>query len=269
MSLKYKPVGQRAAIVFAGPAVNFIFAIVVFTVLFMSFGQQVLDPVVGSVVENSAAAAAGLRPGDRISAIDGNAIARFDDIQRLVQLGYGAPMNVTVNRDGSELQLTVTPRVIAGKDAFGNTQKTPLLGISSGEGHVAERLGPVDAFVAAVTQTYTVVEETGVAVGQMITGRRGTEDIGGVIKIAKYSGQAAKAGFAGFVLFVAILSINLGLINLVPVPLLDGGHLLFYAIEAVRGRPLSDRVQEWGLRIGVALVVTLMIFATWNDIVHL
>ena len=114
-----------------------------------------------------------------------------------------------------------------------------------------------------------MVEATGIAVGQMITGRRGTEDLGGPIRIAKYSGQAAKSGAAGFVLFVAILSINLGLINLFPVPLLDGGHLLFYAIEAVRGRPLSEQAQEWGMRVGLALVAALMIFVTWNDIVQL
>jgi len=269
-SLRYKTVGQRAAIVFAGPAVNFLFAIVVFFVIFMLYGRPIVDPVVGGVVDNSAAAEAGLHPGDRITAIDGNVISRFDDIQRLVQLGYGTTMHLTVHRDDQDLQLTVTPRIVEREDAFGNMQKTPLLGISaSGETRAVQRLGPTQAMVTAVTQTYSVVEATWVAVGQMITGRRGTEDLGGPIRIAKYSGQAAKAGLAGFVFFVAILSINLGLINLVPVPLLDGGHLLFYAIEAVRGRPLSDRAQEWGFRIGVALVGALMVFVTWNDIVQL
>jgi regulator of sigma E protease len=133
---------------------------------------------------------------------------------------------------------------------------------------MVQRFGPVEALGAAIGQTYGVVEATGVAVGQMISGKRGTEDLGGPIRIAKYSGQAAKAGLSGFVVFVAILSINLGLINLFPVPLLDGGHLLFYAIEAVRGRPLSERAQEWGMRIGLALVGSLMLFAIGNDFVQ-
>ena len=270
VSLKYKTVGQRAAVVFAGPAVNFVFAIAVFFAIFLVFGRPIVDPVVGGVVEGSAAAAAGIEPGDRIVSIDGNPIARFEDIQRLVQLGYGTPMAVTVTRGAAQVQLNVAPRIVERQDAFGNMQKTAMLGISaSGESRTVQRLDPFEAFTVAVSQTYGVVEATGVAVSQMISGRRGTEDLGGPIRIAKYSGQAAKSGPAGFVLFVAILSINLGLINLLPVPLLDGGHLLFYAIEAVRGRPLSERAQEWGFRIGLALVGTLMVFVTWNDIVQL
>jgi regulator of sigma E protease len=179
-------------------------------------------------------------------------------------------MAVTVQRGDGQISLTITPRIVERKDAFGNSQKTAMLGISaSGETRTVQRLGPVEALGVAISQTYGVVEATGVAVGQMIAGRRGTEDLGGPIRIAKYSGQAAKSGVAGFVLFVAILSINLGLINLFPVPLLDGGHLLFYAIEAVRGRPLSEQAQEWGMRIGLALVGALMVFVTWNDIVQL
>jgi regulator of sigma E protease len=131
------------------------------------------------------------------------------------------------------------------------------------------KLNPVSALGASVAQTYDVIRTTFIAVGQMISGERGTEDLGGPIRIAKISGQAAKTGIAGFVIFMAILSINLGVINLFPVPLLDGGHLLFYAIEAARGRPLSEKVQDWGLRVGLALVLTLMLFVTWNDIVHL
>ena len=131
------------------------------------------------------------------------------------------------------------------------------------------RLNPVDAAGTAVYQTYDVIRTTFVAVGQMIDGSRGTEDLGGPIRIAQISGQAAKTGVLGFILFMSILSINLGVVNLFPVPLLDGGHLMFYAIEAVRGRPLSEQVQEWGLRVGLALVLTLMLFVTWNDIVHL
>lgn len=270
VSFKYKTLGQRSAIVFAGPAVNFIFAIAVFVVIFMSVGRPVTEPIIGEVVPDSAAAEAGLLSGDLILAIDGNEVDRFEDLQRMVPLGNGQPMRLTIQREQSILDIVAVPRVVEEKDAFGNPQKRALLGVgSSGETRMMVRHGPVSALGLAVKQTYVVVEGTFIAVGQIISGDRGTEDLGGPIRIAKFSGQAAKSGFANFVIFMAILSINLGIINLFPVPLLDGGHLLFYAIEAVRGRPLSDNAQEWGLRVGLALVLTLMVFVTWNDIMQL
>lgn len=270
VSFKYKTLGQRSAIVFAGPAVNFIFAILVFVVMFMSVGRPVTEPIIGSVVEDSAAAQAGLMAGDRILSIDGDAIDRFEDLQRIVPLGNGAPMIMSIQRDDQILEITATPRIVEETDAFGNPQKRALLGVgSSGETRMMVRHNPITAFGLAVSQTYTVVEGTFVAVGQIISGERGTEDLGGPIRIAKFSGQAAKSGFANFVIFMAILSINLGIINLFPVPLLDGGHLLFYAIEGLLGRPLSDQTQEWGLRFGLVLVLSLMVFVTWNDILQL
>lgn len=270
VSFKYKTLGQRAAIVFAGPAVNFIFAIAVFVVMFMSVGRPVTEPIIGEVVADSAAAEAGLLAGDRILSIDGNEVDRFEDLQRMVPLGNGQPMRITVQRMESILDIVAVPRVVEEVDAFGNPQKRALLGVaSSGETRMMVRHNPIVAFGLAVEQTYVVVEGTFIAVGQIISGERGTEDLGGPIRIAKFSGQAAKSGFANFVIFMAILSINLGIINLFPVPLLDGGHLLFYAIEAVRGRPLSDNTQEWGLRFGLVLVLSLMVFVTWNDILQL
>ncbi len=270
VSFKYKTLGQRAAIVFAGPAVNFLFAIAVFFVMFISVGRPVTEPVIGTVVEGSAAEEAGLLPGDRILAIDGAEIDRFEDLQRIVPLGNGAPLRLTVQRDEQVLDITAVPRVVDETDAFGNPQRRALLGVqSSGETRMMVRHNPITALGLSIQQTYVVVEGTFIAVGQMISGERGTEDLGGPIKIAKFSGQAAKSGFANFVIFMAILSINLGIINLFPVPLLDGGHLLFYAIEAVRGRPLSDQAQEWGLRFGLVLVLSLMVFVTWNDILQL
>lgn len=270
VSFKYKTLGQRSAIVFAGPAVNFLFAIIVFFVMFVSVGRPVTEPIIGTVVEESAAEEAGLVPGDRILAIDGAEIDRFEDLQRIVPLGNGAPLRLTVQRDEQVLEIIATPRVVDETDAFGNPQKRALLGVqSSGETRMMVRHNPITALGLSVQQTYVVVEGTFIAVGQMISGERGTEDLGGPIKIAKFSGQAAKSGFANFVIFMAILSINLGIINLFPVPLLDGGHLLFYAIEAIRGRPLSDQAQEWGLRFGLVLVLSLMVFVTWNDILQL
>ncbi len=270
VSFKYKTLGQRFAIVFAGPAMNFLFAVLVFFIMFMAIGRPVTEPIVGEVVADSAAAEAGLLAGDRILAIDGEEVDRFEDLQRLVPLGNGAPMRLTVQRADDILDVVATPRVVEETDAFGNLQKRALLGVaSSDETRMLVRHNPVTAMGLAVQQTYIVVEGTFIAVGQIISGDRGTEDLGGPIRIAKFSGQAAKSGVANFVIFMAILSINLGIINLFPVPLLDGGHLLFYAIEAALGRPLSDQTQEWGLRFGLVLVLSLMVFVTWNDILQL
>ena len=268
VSFNHKTLGQKSAIVFAGPAVNLLFAIAVFWGIFILVGQPVTEPVIGSVVEDSAAADTGLEAEDRILAIDGSPIDRFEDIQNIVQIGNGAPLNLLIERDAAELNVTLTPRPVDGTDPFGNDVRRYLIGIgASGQTRITD-LGPVAALGVAFGQTYEIIEGTAIAVGQIVSGERGTEDLGGPIKIAKYSGQAAKTGAAGFILFMAILSINLGIINLFPVPLLDGGHLLFYAIEAVRGRPLSEQTQEWGMRAGLALVVALMVFVTWNDIVH-
>ncbi|MGE4064831.1 MAG: RIP metalloprotease RseP [Rhodospirillaceae bacterium] len=271
ISFRYKSLGQRAAIVFAGPAVNLLFAILVFWLTFSIGGRPVTDPVIGGVVEGGAAAEAGIQPGDRIVSIDGEPVARFEDIQTIVLLANGAPMRIGITRDGGQEQVfNVTPRVREEEDENGNVTKRMMLGIQASREHMSVvKLNPIDAAGTAVYQTYDVIRTTFVAVGQMIDGSRGTEDLGGPIRIAQISGQAAKTGVLGFILFMAILSINLGVVNLFPVPLLDGGHLMFYAIEAVRGRPLSEQVQEWGLRVGLALVLTLMLFVTWNDIVQL
>ena len=268
VSFKHKTLRQKSAIVFAGPAVNLLFAIVVFWVMFVLVGWPITEPVIDSVVEGSAAADGGLMPEDRILAIDGSLIARFEDIQSIVQIGNGAPLTLTIVRDDAEQNVVISPRLVDGTDPFGNAQRRYLIGISaSGQTRVMD-LSLFAALGAAVGQTYEIIGGTAIAVSQIVSGERGTEDLGGPIRIAKYSGQAAKTGAAGFILFMAILSINLGIINLFPVPLLDGGHLLFYAIEAVRGRPLSEQAQEWGMRVGLALVVALMVFVTWNDIVH-
>jgi len=271
VSFRHKTLGQRAAIVFAGPAVNLLFAILVFWLTFSIAGRPQTDPVIGGVVEGGAAAEAGIQPGDRITTIDGKTVERFEDIQTIVLLANGVPMQLGIARDSAPEQvITVTPRVREEKDEDGKVTKRLMLGIQASPEHMSVvRLNPVEAAGTAVYQTYDVIRTTFVAVGQMIDGSRGTEDLGGPIRIAQISGEAAKTGVLGFILFMSILSINLGVVNLFPVPLLDGGHLMFYAIEAVRGRPLSEQVQEWGLRVGLALVLTLMLFVTWNDIVHL
>lgn len=203
--------------------------------------------------------------------INGEEIDRFEDIQRLVPLNpEGRPMEVVVMRDGERVVYDVTPRMVEMTDGFGNTQLTPVLGVSvSREATEYRRMGPVEAVGQAFVHTGHVVTSSLTAIGQMISGDRGTEDLGGPVRIAQFSGQAAQSGIVNAIMFVALLSVALGLFNLFPVPMLDGGHLLFYGIEALRGRPLSERVQEYSFRIGMVLVLTLMVFVTWNDITRL
>jgi regulator of sigma E protease len=259
-----KQIGSRAIVVAAGPAANFLLAAVLFAVLFATVGQQVMLPVVADVQPGSAAAAAGLQTADRIEAIDGVATPTFLDIQRIVSLHPGAKLALTVRRGDAEQTLTAT---IGSRDAGDGTQ-VGILGIRSGE--VAyHRLNPLAAVGQGVVQTWEVTSETFTGVAQMISGRRGTEELGGPLRIAQLSGQVAQLGLASLMSFIAILSVNLGLINLFPIPVLDGGHLVFYLAEAIRGRPVPVKAQEYGFRAGLALLASLFVFATWNDLTHL
>ncbi len=268
VSFHHKRLGQRTAIVAAGPLANFLFAIVVLAILFATIGQQTTPPVVGQVIEGSAAEAAGIESGDRFVAINGTPIERFEQIQRTVQLNLSEPLRVTLERDGAVRELSVTPKIVETTDNFGNTIERALMGISAG-GTEMVRHDPATAVWRATVETGSLTWGTLRYVGQMITGSRSADELGGPIMIGEMSGRVAEVGLVAIVSFMAVLSINLGLINLFPVPMLDGGHLLFYAIEAVRGRPLGERAQEYGFRIGLALVLTLMLFVTFNDLSRL
>jgi regulator of sigma E protease len=360
VSFKDKKVSQRMAIVAAGPAANFLFAIVVLALVYMFAGKPYTDPVVGLVAPGSAAANAGLQTRDRVLSMNGSAVAEFSDIEMIVQLNLDEPLAITVDRAGQQLEFTAHPKVVPTKDYFGNsvkmvelgiaphlepvigevvansaadaaglqpgdrflelngtpvtdfgqvvttvresvdkpiamtveragkeiqvtavpvivevkdetgkTVRIPRLGIAAEAPQTRIKVGPVSATLAAGEEVYnqSVVMLTGL--WQMVTGARSSEDIGGVLRIAKMSGDVAQIGTVSLILFSVMLSINLGLINLFPVPLLDGGHLVYYAAEAIRGKPLSERVQEFGLKVGLALVLSLMLFATWNDLVYL
>jgi len=267
VAFHHKRLPQRAAIVFAGPAMNFVFAIVAFAALYAIVGQPSTPPLIGKVQQGSAAEAAGMQAGDTIVALDGQAIARFEDVQRIVRLDPGQPLAVVVHRGDRDVSLSVTPKLSEVVDRFGNKHQYGLLGIE-GQGVQYVRYDPATAVVRATGETADVVTGTLQAVWQMIIGARGTGELGGPLRIAEYSGEISTLGPAAIIGLMAVLSINLGLINLFPIPVLDGGHLLFYAAEAVRGRPLGHRAQEYGFRFGLALVLTLMVFATWNDLVH-
>ncbi len=265
VSFHHKRVGQRAAIVVAGPLANFVLAILVFAALFTISGQPFTPAEVGAVQANSAAAEAGFQVGDRIVSIDGSSVERFEQVQRIVRMAPGQSLNVTVRRDGKEVALKVVPRRTEMVDRFGNRSAVGLLGISR-SGTEIKKHNPATAVVAAVTETWRLSLYTLQAVGQIVRGARSAEDLGGPIRIAQMAGQVAELGLTSVFWFLAVLSVNLGLINLFPVPMLDGGHLMFYGVEAIRGRPVGERVMEIGFRIGLGLVIALFVFVTFQDL---
>jgi len=266
VSFHCKRLGQRAAIVAGGPLANFVFAIVVLALLFMTYGQPFTPAEVGQVLPGSAAEAGGIHPGDAIVSIDGGAIARFEDVQQVVRLNPAMAMTVVVRRDGELVTLHVTPSRVEESDRLGHHQ-IGQLGIRGGGTKYIQR-DPASAVARAVGETWNLSATTLEAMWQMVIGTRTTDELGGPLRIAQLSGEVAQGGIVPLLWFMAVLSVNLGLINLFPVPVLDGGHLLFYAAEAIRGKPLGQRAQEYGFRVGLALVLTLMVFATWNDLVH-
>lgn len=268
VSFHHKTLSQRCWVVAGGPLANFLLAIVILTGLFAWHGQPTTPPVVTGVQANSAAEEAGIRVGDRIVEINGEKISRFEQIRRMVQIGLNAPLELVIQRDGGKVEMTVRPELITAEDNLGNTYQTARLGIQA-QGTEFVRHGVVESLWYAVEETGSLTMATLKAVWQIIVGTRSTDELGGPIRIAQMSGQVADISVVSVIWFMAILSVNLGLINLFPVPMLDGGHLLFYGIEALRGRPLGEKAQEYGFRIGLALVLSLFVFVTWNDLARL
>ena len=260
-----KPVWQRFIIVLAGPAVNFLFAILVYIGIFASFGEPRTPPVVAQVSQGSAAERAGFRPGDRIAAINGARMERFEDVASYVRIRPQQRLDFDVVRDGGRIRLTGVPDSQIVRDRFDNEAKMGLLGVAP-TGRVIVPLAPHEMVGAAVRQTSDTVQMMVVTLGQVVTGTRSVKEMGGPLKIAQYSGQQASLGWIDFIWFMTMISINLGFINLLPIPLLDGGHLLFYLIEGVRRKPLKPEAQEWAFRTGLAALLALMIFVTLNDL---
>jgi regulator of sigma E protease len=260
------PLARRAAIVVAGPLANFLLAIVIFAASFSIVGMPVSPPVVEEVVAGSAAEEAGIQVGDRITRIENYDITSFTDIPRLVGDRAGQELTILLERDGQEVSLLVTPRMTESPDGLGGADRG-LLGIKRdiGQDLVYEKKNPIEAIGLGFSETYFVIERTLAAVKGLILGQSGLEQLAGPVGIAQISGQAASIGFAALVHLVAVLSISIGLVNLFPIPILDGGHLVFYAIEAVRGKPLGPNAQEWSLKVGLALVLMLMLMTVWID----
>jgi regulator of sigma E protease len=272
VSFIHQPVRKRAAVVAAGPIANFILAIVIFAAIFGTVGRQYTSARVDTVQPGSAAQAAGFQPGDLVVSIDGEKIDTFADMQRIVSISAGEALTVVVDRGGAPVTLKAKPELRELKDNFGNVHRLGVLGIgrSMQPGDLKTRhYTPVQAVGEGAWETWSIVERTFSYIGGVFSGREAADQLGGPIRIAQVSGQVATIGFVALMHLTAVLSVSIGLLNLFPIPLLDGGHLLFYAIEALRGRPLSERSQEIGFRIGFAVVIMLMIFATFNDILHL
>lgn len=270
VSFHHKSLRARTAIVAGGPAANFLFAIILWAGLFAVVGMPKPLAGVGTVQENSAAAEAGLQQGDTILRINGVDVTWFEDVRTIVRVNPGIPLSLEVARGDSTLVIDATPAgTVAPDDASGRTM-IGLLGFTPDVNQLGyERVGPLTAVWAGIERTYSLTAQILSAIGQIITGERTADELGGPLRIAQLSGEMAQGGVINLILFMAMLSINLGLINLFPIPMLDGGHLAFYAAEAVRGKPLDKRLQEYGFRFGLALVLLLMIFATWNDITSL
>ena len=271
VSFFHQPVAARAAVVAAGPIANFLLAITIFATIFMLYGKQETTARIDSVLPGSAAETAGFQSGDLVLSIDGKPIDTFKDMQEIVALNPDVSLTFVVERGGQKVTLRATPKLTEDRDNFGNVYRIGRLGLSqtnSPQDVKTRKFGPLGAIEEAAKQTWFVVDQTFAYLGKVVVGRASTDQLGGPLRIAQMSGQAASLGFSTLMNWAGLISVSIGLLNLFPIPLLDGGHLLFYGIEAIRGRPLSERVQEFGFRIGLALIVMLMIFTVWNDLSH-
>lgn len=260
---------KRAATVAAGPIANFILAIAIFSVLFAVYGRPVADPVVAEVRADSAASDAGIVPGDLLVAIDGNPVRTFDDVRRYVSVRPELPITITIERSGERMDIPMTPRRTEITDQFGNKMEMGIIGIVTNQeagNFRLERYGPLEAVGQGALQSWHVVTGTFDYLSNLVTGRMKADQLGGPIRVAQASGQMATIGAVAVLQLAAVLSVSIGLLNLMPVPVLDGGHLMFYAVEALRGKPVGPAAQEIAFRIGLAMVLMLMVFATWNDI---
>lgn len=265
VSFHFQPLGKKAAIVSAGPVFNFILTIAIFTYFVFSNGLETTEPLIGEVMPDTPAAAAGLQKGDRILSVDGEKVRRFNDIPLIIATNIGHPITLRLERHGAEQEVVLSPTVIEEEDGLGNTIKRPLIGIKSMR-LTFEDVGFLRAVGEAVKKTWDLTLMTFDYLGQLIAGDRGPDELKGPIGIAKMSGQAAEKGVFTVLWFMALLSANLGLVNLFPIPPLDGGHLLYYMVEGARGRPMAERFQELGYRAGFALILMLMAFTIYNDI---
>ena len=270
-ALMLKPLYQRALVAASGPLANFLLAIVMLTAILSFTGHNVIAPLVGEVAKGSPAALAGIKTGDRVTRIDQTPITDFEQLPEIISVSNGTPLAVGIDRAGHQMTIWVTPRLTKVHDALGNATSQMVIGVRQSPRATVTRqtYTPVGAFAAACDETWSIIKTTILGIAQMITGHGGTDQLSGPVGIAKMTRQVADIGFLPLLNLVAILSVSIGLANLFPIPLLDGGHLLYYGCEAALGRPLGERAQDVGFRLGLVLVLGLMLLTTWNDLVRL
>ena len=265
-------VARRSAIVAAGPVANFIFAILVFAAIVMAFGRTTIAPRIDRVTPASAAAQAGLAPGDLILSVDGVQMSSFDEVRRIITINAENTLRFVVIRNSIETTVDVTPALVERRHALG-VERVGVIGVTAANKPEDVRqvsYGPVEAVAYGVRESWFIVTRTFDYLGKLLTGREKADQLSGVIHIAEVSGHVASTGgIVSLLTLAAVLSVSIGLMNLFPIPMLDGGHLVFYAFEALRGRPLSERVQEYAFKAGIAFVLMLTVFVTWNDITRI
>jgi regulator of sigma E protease len=268
VAYNYQKVWKRFAIVFAGPFFNILFAVVIFFFSFVN-GLPVLVPEIGGVMPDTPAEKAGLMKGDRITAIDSVSINQWDEMTDIIHRSPGKPLSLTVRRDGTVFQISITPEKKAGKDIFGESREVGLIGIKPSGTTVVKRENIADALTDSISRTWEISSLTAVSIVKLIQRVIPADTIGGPVLIVQMAGEQASKGFLNFFVFMAIININLGVLNLLPIPILDGGHVLFLGIEAIRRKPLSDKVIAVSQRIGLVIILTLMAFALYNDFMRL
>ena len=264
-----KGVWQRISVVIAGPLANVIFTFLVLYALLLGYGRYTIPPVIGGVVAGSVAAQAGLTSGDKVLSVDGYDVRGFEDFQRLVATSPQRPISVVVERSGGAKTIVLTPESVESPDQFGHQHRIGRIGVTRDVARndvTLYRPNPAEALGMTVEEIHFIVDRTSAFIGDFFVGRGDVKELGGPVKVAQVSGEVATLGVVALINLMALLSLNIGLFNLLPVPMLDGGHLLFYLIEAVRGRPLSQKIQEIGFRFGLALVLCLTVFTLYNDI---
>jgi regulator of sigma E protease len=266
LSFAHKSVGKRIAIVLAGPLFNLMLAVVIFFGFFQISGRPITLTEVGAVQEGMPAEVAGVQAGDKIISVNGVAVADWEEMAKLIGAANGAQLTLEVLRDGQALSVRLTPRLVESQNLFGEPIDKYIIGISASGAYEVERLNPLEALLEGLTQTWRIIELTVLSVGKIISGTLSAKTLGGPIMIAQLAGEHAKAGMTEFIFFIALLSINLGILNLLPIPVLDGGHLVFFGIEAVTRKPVNLKMREVAQQVGILVLIVLMVFVFYNDI---
>ena len=266
LSFSHKSLVARSLIVLAGPVFNLLLSVVIFFAFFQISGLPMMKPEVGAVEEGMPAQEAGVRAGDRIVAVDGRPVAKWEEMAAFIKDSGGRPLRLDLLRDETVISVRVTPKQVSSQNVFGENIDKYVIGITASGAFTVERLNPIEAVVQGVLQTWQIAELTVLSVAKILTGTLSAKTIGGPILIAQLAGEQAKAGITNLIFFIALLSVNLGILNLLPIPVLDGGHLLFFLIEAVSRRPVNLKMREVAQQIGIFVLILLMIYVFYNDI---